>query len=85
MIVNEVQGNSRIFVGHKNKNQVMKVISKYSELELSMEMDTLDVHQDLSKQNNGTKEQLIKLLTDLKQQGKTIAAYGAPAKGKIRC
>ena len=46
-----------------------------------MEMDTLDVYQDLANKIMEQKEQLIKLLTDLKQQGKTIAAYGAPAKG----
>jgi len=82
MEVNEVQGKSvRIFVGHKDKNVVTENISKYTELELSMKMDTLDVYQDLASKIIKQKEQLIKLLTDLKQQGKMVASYGAPAKG----
>lgn len=82
MEVNVVQGRSlRIFVGHKGKHKITTNINKYIELELSMKMDSLKVYQHLSKKIAEHKERLIKLLTDLKQQNKKIASYGAPAKG----
>ena len=82
MEINVVQGISlRIFVGHKGKHKTTTNINKYTELELSMKMDSLEVYQNLASKIAEQKEQLIKLLTDLKQQGKKIASYGAPAKG----
>ena len=80
--VNVVQGRSlRIFAGHKGKHKITANISKYIELELSKGMDRLETYQHLVNKITEQKEQLVKLLTDLKQQGKKIASYGAPAKG----
>ena len=80
--VNVVQGRSlRIFVGHKGKHKITTNINKYIELELSKRMDNLETYQRLVSKITEQKEQLIKLLTDLKQRGKKIASYGAPAKG----
>src|SRR3989338_273038 len=80
--VNVVQGRSlRIFAGHKGKHKITANISKYIELELSKGMDNLETYQRLVSKITEQKEQLIKLLTDLKQRGKKIASYGAPARG----
>jgi SAM-dependent methyltransferase len=44
-------------------------------------MDNLDYYQDFSRQVRHVKRRLMALLTDIKRQGKSIAAYGAAAKG----
>jgi len=80
--VNVVQGRSlRIFIGHKEKHEISENVKRYMVLELSMGLDDIKAYQELAKRVMAQKEQLVKLLTGLKRQGKKIAAYGAPAKG----
>lgn len=82
MEINIVQGKSlRIFVGHRGKHKITTNINKYTELELSMKMDSLKVYKQLANKIAKQKKQLRKLLNDLRRQGKKIASYGAPAKG----
>lgn len=82
MEINVVQGISlRIFVGHKNKHEISTNINKYIELELLLKLNKLETYQQLAIKIEEQKKQLKKLLIDLKQQGKKISSYGAPAKG----
>lgn len=80
--VNVVQGRSlRVFVGHKGKHKISPNVKKYTDLEISMGLNEIKTYQQLAERVKAQKQELVKLLTDLKKQGKKIAAYGAPAKG----
>jgi hypothetical protein len=80
--IHPVQGQSlRGFVGRKGKHPVTPNVKKYVDLELSMGLDKLEAYYALAKRVENQKSQLTELLKNLKQEGKRIAAYGAPAKG----
>ncbi len=80
--VNAVQGQSlRVFIGHSGKHSLSPNVQKYMELEQSMGLDQFATYQKLALRVESQKQQLVKLLNDLKAQGKKISAYGAPAKG----
>ncbi len=49
--------------------------------ELALGFDRLDTYQSFSEQVKATKRQLLALINELKDQGKTIVGYGAPGKG----
>jgi hypothetical protein len=51
--------------------------------ETSQEVDHLSYYENFSSQVVAIKNRLNELMTDLKRQGKTLAAYGAAAKGAI--
>jgi hypothetical protein len=44
-------------------------------------MTDLSTFEELARRAEATKEELLLLLRSLKKEGKTVAAYGAPAKG----
>ncbi len=80
--VNEVQGRSlRVFAGHKGKHEKTPAVEELINKELSMGLDKIDAYEKLARRVAKQKEDLTKLLKDLKNQGKKIASYGAPAKG----
>lgn len=80
--IKNAQGRSlRIFVGAKGMHKIEPSVQKYIDLELSMGLDRLEAYNVLAQRAANQKECLVKMLKDLKQQGKKIAAYGAPAKG----
>ena len=80
--IKNAQGRSlRVFIGHKGKHYVDSSVKKYVDLELSMGLNKLDSYEVMAQRAADQKERLVKILKDLKQQGKKIAAYGAPAKG----
>ena len=77
-----VQGQSiRVFVGKKGKYPVKPSVNKFIHKEKNLALDKLESYFDLAKRIEKSKEDLSNLLISLKQQGKRIAAYGAPAKG----
>ena len=80
--VNAVQGRSlRVFTGYKGKHPISANVGKYVDLELSMGLNQLKGYSQLAERVAAQKEQLVKLVSDFKKEGKKIAAYGAPAKG----
>jgi len=80
--IKNAQGRSlRVFVGHKGAHSIDPSVQKYVDLELSMGLDRVESYNVLAERAASQKERLLKMLKDLKQQGKKIAAYGAPAKG----
>ena len=80
--VHEVQGNSlRVFVGHKGAHDISSSVQKYIDLEKTMGLHTIKAYNDLADRIKAQKKQLTELVRDLKTRGKTLAAYGAPAKG----
>jgi 2-polyprenyl-3-methyl-5-hydroxy-6-metoxy-1,4-benzoquinol methylase len=56
-------------------------LAKIRKLEADLGLDTDAPYQAFAEKVRETKRALLSLLIDLKRQGKTIAAYGAPAKG----
>jgi len=77
-----VQGNSiRVHVANKGQYQTHKRVSDLVKKEKALKLDQFSTYQDLARTIGAMKEDVLKILLDLKSQGKTIAGYGAPAKG----
>lgn len=77
-----VQGSSiRVYVGHENKHKVKKIVSELVNKELKLGLHKLSTYRTLAKRIEKSKKQLVTLLINLKNEGKSLAAYGAPAKG----
>ncbi len=80
--IQPVQGKSlRGFVGKQGKREVSAEVKRLVELELTLKLNTLEAYKNLAQRVETQKRQLFQLLIELKQQGKKISAYGAPAKG----
>jgi len=76
-------GSLRIYVCHSNdagKPQNPRVQALLDE-ERAAGLDRLDAYRNFDAQVKETKWRLLELLIGLKRASKTIAAYGAPAKG----
>lgn len=75
-------GSLRLFVCHEDAgHQETAAVRETLEEELAFGLDRDEVYTDWSANVRKTKRELLMLLIDLKSQGKSIAAYGAPAKG----
>lgn len=80
--VHEVQGRSlRVFVGRTGRHQVSANVLKLINKELDLGMDSLSAYNALAENIAKQKRDLTELLLKIKNSGKKIAAYGAPAKG----
>ena len=80
--LHDAQGNSiRVFVGHKSEHGIEPSVKKFIEKELSLKMASIGAYKELAKKIEKTKDDLLKLLCELKKKGAKIAGYGAPAKG----
>jgi hypothetical protein len=76
-------GSFRIYIQHQENldNKISENISRIKLREKDYSLDKLDSYQNFSKNIKETKDLLCQFLTKVKQTGKSIAAYGAPAKG----
>ena len=76
-------GSLRIYVRHQENsaNSISENVSRIKLREKKQGLDKLDSYHNFSKQVKETKRRLHEFLTKTKQSGKSIAAYGAPAKG----
>lgn len=75
-------GSIRVFVKKSTgKHKVESSVSRYVSQEIKMKLNTTTPYKDFSKRVEKNKLRLTQLIRSLKRQGKTIAAYGAPAKG----
>lgn len=82
METKKVQGTSmRVFVGHKGAHDIAPAVNEFVQKELALKLDTVDAYDELAKRVEERKNELLTILRDLKSEGKTIAGYGAPAKG----
>lgn len=72
-------GSLRLFVEKKPK--VSKVVGELLESERSAGVDRIDYYRDFAERVATVKRELLGLLRSLKREGKSIAAYGAAAKG----
>lgn len=80
--VTPTQGKSlRVFVGHRDKHLITQDVEKYLQLEITMGLAHLFSYYSLRDKIKSQRKNLVALLRKLKKEGKSIAAYGAPAKG----
>ncbi len=78
------QGKSlRVFICHKGKFPVTNAVRQLETAEKDLHYDKLETYNKIKKNAEHIKKKLIQLLTDLKAQEKTVAGYGAAAKGVI--
>jgi 2-polyprenyl-3-methyl-5-hydroxy-6-metoxy-1,4-benzoquinol methylase len=75
-------GSLRVFVkkkgsGHKADDSVKKLV----DYEKNMGIDDFKIYEEYGKKVDGVKKKLVDYIKKIKNEGKIIAAYGAPAKG----
>lgn len=79
-----VQGGSlRIFISHPGKFAVSRNVAELTRFELENGYDKVFVYQNINKNVGKLKSELVSLLEDVRKTGKTVAAYGAAAKGTV--
>jgi SAM-dependent methyltransferase len=76
-------GSLKIFVAHQGIFAVSDNVKQLLAQETRDGFDKLATYQAMSDNVQSLKNELIALLVKLKGEGKTIAAYSAPAKGNI--
>jgi len=76
-------GSLRIYVKHKDnkKGHVDLSVKDMEQKEINQNMFTKKYYHDFQKAVDQIKYNLLLLLIQLKQEGKSVAAYGAAAKG----
>jgi len=74
-------GSLRLFAGIKGAHIAQASVASLLAEERQKGFPGLDYYQGFADRVLNLKQSLVKLLRDLKQQGKSIAAYGASAKG----
>lgn len=76
-------GSLRIFACKESclKHQQEESVGQLLVKEIAFGLDKIDTYLDFSEKVKKVKYDLLQLLVELKNQGKTIVAYGAPAKG----
>lgn len=79
-----VQGGSlRIFAAHAGTVPIRQSIKELTQQELKQNFDTIKPYQQIRKNVDALRSELLTLLNKLKSQGKKIVGYSAPAKGNI--
>ncbi len=76
-------GSLRIFGRHK-ENEALPVTTNVGALravEKAKGIDSLDYYRDFQRRAFSVKQRLLQFLIDASQEGRTVAAYGAAAKG----
>jgi 2-polyprenyl-3-methyl-5-hydroxy-6-metoxy-1,4-benzoquinol methylase len=80
--ITKIHGQSlRAFIGHEGAHEVTERVEEILVRENNLGMDRIENYRALSDRISKSAEAVSKLVKELKQTGKTIAAYGAPAKG----
>lgn len=75
-------GSLRIYACHKDYAiPIHDNLYRVLEQERSMGLDKMDTYNNYNEQIKATKRTLLSLLISIKNQGKSIIAYGAAAKG----
>jgi len=78
-------GSLRLFACHqedkKRKKQISENVKNVLKKEEDFGLNKLETYKNYAQQVKETKRKLLSLLIDIKNQGKSIVAYGAAAKG----
>ncbi|MEK7557409.1 MAG: class I SAM-dependent methyltransferase, partial [Patescibacteria group bacterium] len=76
-------GSIRVYVGKGRK--MSKRLQQLLQEEEKMGLNTLAPYQEFAARIEKNKQKLRQIIDDIKQQGKRIAGYGAPAKATTVC
>ena len=77
-----IHGGSIIyFIGHKGARPIADSVGNLIQEELDKKLDRRDTYARFAERAATIKADLTRLLSGLKASGKSVAAYGAPAKG----
>lgn len=85
MVINDIKlvpihGESmRVYVGKSGKSS--KAVHDFLNQEIEIGLTKKETYFNFSNKIESNKNKLLKILTDLKKEGKKIFGYGAPAKG----
>jgi len=80
----DMQGGSlRIFLSHHGVYKVSRRVKRLHFEEIRFGRNKIDVYRKMNSNIKKLKKDIITLLEKLKKEGKSIAAYSAPAKGVI--
>ena len=75
-------GSLRVFAAHDNaRRDASDAVDGFLDYERAYGLHALPAYEDFAKRVEQNKTALVALLKNFKAQGKTIAGYGAPAKG----
>ena len=76
-------GSLRIYARHAEDDSkpVGKNVVQMREREEKAGYNSMDIYEDFSQKMMASKRNILEFMINAKRQGKTIAAYGAPAKG----
>ena len=74
-------GQLRIFVKHDGEGEIHPRVAAILEQERICGLDRFETHQRLAQKAMVIKEDLHRMLTKLRKEGKCVVGYGAPAKG----
>jgi 2-polyprenyl-3-methyl-5-hydroxy-6-metoxy-1,4-benzoquinol methylase len=76
-------GSIRIFICHDENNEisVRDSVPHLLNTETKKGYGNLELYISFDEQVKSTKREILKLLIDLKEKGKSVAGYGAPGKG----
>ena len=78
----DIHGGSLIYyISNEGTHEVSLKVGQYTENEIQKGFDDIDTYYDFADKTSQIKAKLLYLLNQLKHDGNTIAAYGAPAKG----
>ncbi len=74
-------GSLRLFARHQSGAPASASVSEFRDREAAAGLDGPDAYAAFSERVRGVKRALLTLLIGLKDEGRSIVAYGAPAKG----
>lgn len=74
-------GSLRLYAGHAGYHPTSRRMEELASAEIAAGMNTWDYYDKFADRVRELRKQLVQLLEKLKSDGKSIAAYGASAKG----
>jgi hypothetical protein len=74
-------GSLRLYVAHADRTDVAEAVKELRHEELSAGLDRLATYETFGHRVRQLKRSLLRVLIGLIEDGKSVAAYGAPAKG----
>ena len=74
-------GSLRLFAGHTGAQAIEASVTKLMADEKQKGVDSLACYEGFARSVHNIKRELVELLMKLKREGRSVAAYGASAKG----
>ena len=75
-----ISGGSLILYIKKNETEEKPIVQSYRKIEKEIKLNELSRWQDFATRAYSHREELLKIVNDLKKEGKSIVGYGASAR-----